>query len=191
MRKLISHMQVTVDGFMAGPKGELDWSGQYHDEAMWRDVWDLLSTVDTVLFGRVTYRLFEDYWPAVPANPSSTKDDLEFSRWIDKTPKIVASTTLEKVEWKNSRLLKGDVGEEVAKLKAQPGRNLLIFGSSTLASTLLKLGLIDELRTNVHPVVLGRGKPYFRDLNDSHGLKLVKARTINAGVVGLHYQALQ
>ena len=101
-------MQVTLDGFVAGPNGELDWSAEYHDEAMWEDVFDLLSNVDAVLFGRVTYQLFEEYWPVVGKDPSATKRDVEFGEWIDETPKLVVSRTLTSVKWKNPTLIRGD-----------------------------------------------------------------------------------
>lgn len=183
-------MQVTLDGFVAGPNGELDWSAEYHDEAMWEDVFDLLSNVDAVLFGRVTYQLFEDYWPVVGKNPSATKRDVEFGEWIDETPKLVVSRTLTSVKWKNTTLIR-DGAAEVAKIKEADGNDILIFGSSTLVSSLMSAGLVDEHRTNVHPVILGDGRRLAPSLNGAHPLQLVDARKINAGVVGLHHRKLQ
>jgi dihydrofolate reductase len=191
MRRLISHLQVTLDGFVAGPNGELEWSGEYHDEAMWEDVFDLLSNVDTVIFGRVTFQLFEDYWPSVRENPSATRRDVEFGEWINEVQKLVVSRTLTSVKWKNSALIRGDAAAEVARLKEDDGNDLLIFGSSTLVSSLMSAGLVDEHRTNIHPVILGDGKRFVPSLTGAHPLQLVDARKINAGVVGLHHRKLQ
>jgi len=186
MRKVILQMLVSLDGIIEGPNGELDWF--IFDEEMWKDVNDLLSTVDTALFGRVAYQAFANYWPSVATNPSSPKSEIDFAHWIENTPKIVFSKTLEKVEWKNSRLVKENIAEEVSKMKQQPGKDLLIFGGAGIAQTFMKLGLIDEYRIRVHPIVLGRGIPLFKDLNDKHKLKLIKTKTFNSGVLSLVYQ---
>src|SRR5688500_13142193 len=108
-RRLISHLQVTLDGYVCGPNGELDFSAEYHDEAMWRDVTALTDTVDTVLFGRVTYELFEAYWPGAASDPKTTKGDVAFSHWIEKTPKVVVSRTLTGVHWNATTILRGDL----------------------------------------------------------------------------------
>jgi len=157
------------------------------DDELWQDVWDLLGTVDTALFGRRTYQDFENYWPAVSRNPSSARKELDFSRWIEKTTKAAASTTLKKLDWENSTLLNDNVAEGVTKMKEQPGTNLLLFGSPGLASHLMRANLIDELRINVHPLTLGTGRPLFKDGTGRHKLRLVQARTFRSGVVGLQY----
>jgi dihydrofolate reductase len=187
MRKVIWLMHTSVDGCVAGPNGELDWAGANMDDELWQDVWDLLGTVDTALFGRRTYQDFENYWPAVGRNSSSAKNELDFSRWIDKTAKTVASTTLKKLEWGNSTLLNDNVAESVSRMKRQPGSNLLMFGSPGLASNLMRANLIDELRIDVHPLTLGMGRHLFSDVPGRRKLKLVQARTFKSGVVGLRY----
>jgi dihydrofolate reductase len=187
MRKVIWLMHTSVDGFVAGPKGELDWAGANMDDELWQDVWDLLGTVDAALFGRRTYQDFENYWPAVAMNPSRAKNELDFSRWIDKTTKIVASTTLRKLDWENSTLLNENVAEGVARMKEQPGNNLLLFGSPGLASHLMRAKLIDELRIDVHPITLGTGRTLFSDATARHKVTLVQAKTFQSGVVGLRY----
>jgi dihydrofolate reductase len=186
MRKVTLQMLVTLDGFIAGPKGELDWF--LMDEEMWKAENDLLRTVDTALFGRVAYQEFANYWPAAGKNPSSPKNEIDFAQWIEKTAKIVFSKTLEQAEWNNSRLVKEKIAEEISKLKQQPGMDLLIFGGAGIAQTFMNLGLLDEYRLRVHPIILGRGIPLFKDLNDRHKLKLIKARTFQSGVVELFYQ---
>lgn len=187
MRKLIWLMHTSVDGFVAGPNGELDWAGANMDDELWQDVWGLLGTVDVALFGRRTYQDFENYWPAVGKNTSSAKNELDFSRWIDKTAKSVASTTLKKLDWGNSTLLNDDVAVGVSKMKGQPGNNVLMFGSPGLASHLMRANLIDELRIDVHPITLGTGRPLFNDLPGRRKLRLIQVRTFKSGVVGLRY----
>ncbi|MCL5995890.1 MAG: dihydrofolate reductase family protein, partial [Chloroflexi bacterium] len=139
-------------------------------------------------YGRVTYQMMESYWPTVLTNPSSTKHEIEHARWIENVPKIVFSKTLEKVEWNNTRLIKENIAEEISKLKQQPGKDLVIFGSPGLAHSFMRLGLIDEYRLTVNPIILGSGKPLFRNVEDKMKLKLLKAQTFNSGVVGLHYE---
>ena len=187
MRKLIWLMHMSLDGLVSGPNGELDWAGSGMDDELWADVMDLISTVDSVLFGRVTYQDFENYWPGVASTPSSGKNELDFSRWIDKTSKTVASKTLRGLNWKNSALLHDDVAEGISKIKGQPGNNLLMFGSPGLASHLVNARLIDELRIDVHPIVLGGGLPLFNQVTERHKLGLVKSRAFRSGIVGLQY----
>jgi len=188
MRKVILFMIVTLDGFIGGPNGELDWMVK-DDEMDKVLITDLLSTVDTILVGRATYQVFENYWPVVATNPSSSKDMIDLAHWIENTPKIVFSKTLEKVEWKNSRLIKENIADEIAKLKQQPGKDMVIFGGVGIVSTFIKLGLVDEYRLRVHPVALGSGKPLFKDIKDRMKLKLLECAKFNSGVVALHYQS--
>src|SRR5688572_24077028 len=177
MRKVVLAMMVTLDGFAVGPKEEMDWLPPFNDEALWKDIheemWSQLRSVDTLLLGRVTYKIWETYWPAAATNPSSTRSDIEFSRYADRTQKVVFSKTLEKVEWKNTRLVKGNIAEEIAKMKRQPGKNLALVGGPGIAQTFMKLGLIDEYQITVHPVILGGGNPLFRDVGERRRLRLV------------------
>lgn len=187
MRKLIWLMHTSLDGFVSGPNGEMDWAGASMDDELWEDVMGLLGTVDAAMFGRVTFQDFENYWPAVARNPASVGNELDFSRWIDQTPKTVASRTLKKLDWKNSTLVNDNVAESVSRMKGQPGRDLLMFGSPGLASHLLKAAVIDELRIHVHPLILGVGRSLLRDVTGRHKLRLMKARPFRSGVVGLRY----
>ncbi len=192
MRKVILSVQVSLDGFTAGPNGELDWLVEHVvSEEGWNSLNDLVSTVDTVLLGRVNYQGFASYWPAMATNPSSTKNDIEFSRWLDTTPKLVFSRTLEQVEWKNARLVKENIAEEIRSLKQQEGQDMVILHSASLAQTFMQLGLIDEYRLSVHPVVLGGGILLFKDIKDRMNLKLVEAKTFRSGVVLLSYQSIK
>lgn len=171
---------------MSGLNGEMDWAATNHDEAMWADVNALIDTVDTVLFGRVTYQLFESYWPHAFDNPPSA-GHLGFAGWIERTQKIAFSRTLTETTWVNSRVVSDDIAGEVTRLKTLPGKNLLMFGSTTAASALVSAGVVDEFHVNVHAVVLGQGKPFLSSLVAPKKLELIENKRINAGVVGLRY----
>src|SRR6266851_4158137 len=152
MRKVISFMHVSLDGFTTGPNGELEWA--IVDEELNPYVDPLFRNVDTALYGRVTYLGMQSYWPTVLTDPEATPRDLEHARWVENVSKIVFSTTLSRAEWKNSRLVKDQIAEEIASLKQQPGRDLMIFGSPRLTHTFIHLGLIDEYRLFLNPIVL-------------------------------------
>lgn len=179
MRKLFWQINVTVDGFMEGPNRELDYTAQIVDEDFDRYCTEMLNSIDAILLGRVTYQLFAGYWP------SATGPDADR---LNELPKVVFSRTLEKAEWNNSRLVRENVAEEVARLKQQPGKDLALFGSADLASTFMQLGLIDEYRIFVTPFILGGGTPMFKNIHDRIALKLLKAATWSSGIVALHYR---
>jgi len=189
MRKVLLSNLVTLDGFFAGPKGELDW--HIVDEEFNQYAIDLLSKVDALLFGRVTYQLMADYWPAAATNPSTPKSDLEIADKMNNLPKIVFSKTLQEVKWINSRLVKDNIAEEISKMKQQPGKDMVIFGSGSIVSTLMQHGLIDEYRIIVNPIVLGNGNPLFKGINDKHNLKLLKTKVLGSGVVILYYEPVK
>lgn len=188
MRKIITTMWVTLDGFIAGPNGEMDWIGEIYDEAMGTYENNLVSEADTLLLGRVTYQSFAGSWPHVPDNPNASEGEKEYARKLNAMRKLVFSRTLESVEWNNSLLLKEVVPEEIEQLKHEPGRDMLIYGSASIIQTLTNHGLIDEYQFLVHPVILGSGKPLFQDIQHQVKLKLVNTRTHPSGVVVLSYQ---
>src|SRR5438067_7124209 len=175
MRKIITTTWVTLDGFIAGPNGEMDWVIVDEEMGTYED--DLVSAADTLLLGRVTYQSFAGSWPYVPDNPNATEGEKEYARKLNAMRKIVFSRTLESVEWNNSRLAKEVVPEEIEQLKHEPGRDMLIYGSASLVRTLTTLGLIDEYQLLVHPVVLGSGKPFFQGVKHQGKLKLVNSKT--------------
>jgi dihydrofolate reductase len=183
MRKVIYSMGVSLDGFIAGPDGEIDWSAP--DEELHRFHNQQARELGAHLFGRGLYEVMR-YWETADQNPSAGEPVLEFARIWQDLPKIVFSTTLETVEG-NARLVRDGVAEEVAKLKEQPGKDLAV-GGAGLASTFARLGLIDEYRLFVSPVVLGGGTPYFPALDDRVDLELVETRTFGSRVVYLRYQ---
>jgi dihydrofolate reductase len=183
MRNLIYSMGVSLDGFIAGPNGEIDWSAP--DEELHRFHNQQTREMGAHLCGR---RLYEEmlYWETADENPSAAEHELEFARIWKNQPKIVFSKTLEQVEG-NARLVRDSVAEEVAKLKEQPGKDLSV-GGAGLASTLVKLDLVDEYRLFVSPVVLGGGTPYLPALEERINLELVETQTFGSRVVYLRYR---
>ena len=180
MRKVIMWNLVTLDGFFDGPKiWELDWHNTVWGEEMEQFSIAQLSTADLLLFGRVTYQGMAEYWPSATG---------EIADIMNNIPKVVFSRTLERADWNNTRLVKAQAEEEVAKLKQQPGKNILIFGSANLCSTLMQAGLIDEYRLCLVPVVLGGGNPLFKPSPVSMRMKLLEAKQLKTGGVVLFYQ---
>jgi dihydrofolate reductase len=184
MRKVIVSVHTTLDGCMSGPIGDLDNLDWLYPrvEELSEDVLDLLKTWDTILMGRVTYEGLAQYWPTATG---------EFADQMNTTPKIVFSKTPMKVEWgkwDNISLIHENVAEEVKKMKQQPGQDMVIFASSKLVQSFTNLGLIDEYKILVHPVILGSGKRLFEDIEDRHNLKLVNTKTYKGEAVLLDYQ---
>jgi dihydrofolate reductase len=174
---------VSLDGFIEGPNRELDW--HIIDEELHTFVNEQQSAIDACLYGRRMYEVMT-YWETADQDPSSPEYALEFARIWKNMPKIVFSKTLERVQG-NARLVRDNIAEEITKLKAQPGKDLEL-GGANIASTFMRLGLIDEYRLFVHPVVLGSGTPMFPALDDKITLRLVETRTFGSGVVYLRYQ---
>ncbi|MDX6707094.1 MAG: hypothetical protein QOD83_1066 [Solirubrobacteraceae bacterium] len=183
MRKVIYSLGVSLDGFIAGPKGEIDWSPP--DEERHRFHNQQTRELGAHLCGRRLYEAMV-YWETADENPSAAEHELEFARIWKDLPKIVFSKTLEKVEG-NARLVRDGVAEEIAKLKQQPGKDVAVAGAG-LASTVIKLGLVDEYRLFVNPVILGGGTPYFPPLEERIDLELVETQTFSSRVVYLRYR---
>ena len=184
MRKVIYSMSVSLDGFTETPDGKIDWV--IVDEELHTFFNAQAREQDAFLYGRRMYELMARYWPTVDANPSNPAYMVEFSRIWKDTPKVVFSKTLKEVAW-NSRLVRDDIAGEVAKLKAQPGKDLGV-GGPTLAASFMRLGLIDEYQLFINPVVLGTGTPFFPELSRRIDLQLVETRTFRSGVVYVRYQ---
>ncbi len=177
MRKVVSGLFISLDGVVESPD---QWQFDHFDEDMMASMASQLAVQGTVLLGRVTYEEWALYWP--------TSTDEPYASFINNTPKYVISTTLNKVEWKNSTLLKGNLAEELAKLKQQPGKNIGVSGSPTLVRSLLHSGLLDELTLMIHPVIAGKGKRLFKDGDVLKRLKLVDSKTTRTGVLIVTYQ---
>ena len=188
MRKLVLFMHLSLDGYAAGPNGELDFMTYDEELALWAD--ELMKTVGSPVYGRTTYQLMESYWPTVLTKPNVPKQALAHAQWVENVPKIVFSRTLNEVTWNNTRLIKGNIAEEVEKLKQQPGKDLVIFGSPGLSADLMNLGLIDEYKFTVHPVIVANGISVFKNNKSKSKLKLIEAATLKSGVVTLHYTTI-
>ena len=177
MRKIVAGLFVSLDGVMESPE---QWHFPYFNDEMGQAVASQMAASDTMLLGRRTYEEFAGYW----ANQGS---EVEFADQINQTPKLVASTTLTSVDWQNSTLIRGDVAQELRRIKREPGKDISITGSATLVRSLLRDGLIDELRLLLHPIVVGSGRRLFEDGGDRVPLKLVESRTFSTGVLYLTY----
>ena len=184
MRKIIASLQVSVDGFIEGPNGELDWA-MAEDAETWVEINEMLNSVDTFILGRVMYPDYEQYWMALLTNPTGTNNEIAYARRADKIPHIVLSTTLDKVAWKATRIVR-DI-EEIRIMKEQQGKNIVAWGGATLVSSLMNMGLIDEVRLMVNPIILGGGKALFKDVKERHSLKLLRTKPLKSGKVSLIY----
>jgi dihydrofolate reductase len=187
MRNLLAFMHVSLDGFVANPRGEMNWITI--DDEIFKDAITLADNADTALFGRVTYQMMESYWPTVLSSESSTELELQHAKWMENTDKIVFSETLDKVEWKNTRLINKNIPQEIIRLKQHPGKKLMIFGSPRLTHSFMQWDLIDEYRININPVILGDGIPLF-SVPARVNLKLIATKNFSSGVVGLHYKTI-
>jgi dihydrofolate reductase len=179
MRKIVAGLFISLDGVFESPD---KWHFPYFNDEMGEAVGSQMAEADTMLLGRVTYQEFASYWP-------HQSDDVPPADYMNNTPKVVVSNTLDSVDdWQNSSLIKGNVVEEITKLKQQPGKNIGVTGSGTLVRSLLENNLLDELQLLVHPIVVGTGKRLFPDGTAQKGLKLANAKTFSTGVLSLTYQ---
>jgi dihydrofolate reductase len=180
MPKLIMWNMVTLDGFFEGPnRGEIAWHDIVWGEELEHLSTEQLKSAGVLLFGRVTYQGMASYWPTAIG---------EVAEFMNNIPKVVFSRTLDRAEWSNTRLVKGNAQDEVAALKKQPGKDLFVFGSADLSSTLIEHGLIDEFRLGLTPVVLGAGTPLFKPGAKVLGMKLLEATPLQSGCVILRYE---
>jgi dihydrofolate reductase len=185
MRRLVVSEFLTLDGVMEDPGGAEDfkyggWSLDYFNEEYLKFKYDELLGSGAMLLGRITYEIFADAWP-------SRSDPNGFADCMNSMPKYVVSTSLKKLDWQNSHLIKANVAAEVRKLKLQEGKDILVAGSGELVRTLMQHNLVDEYRLMIHPIVLGTGKRLFPDVDGMRALKLVEAKTFSSGIVVFIY----
>ena len=178
MRKVVAVELVSVDGVMGSPE---EWAFSYSNEEMEEANASGMAASDALLLGRVTYEGLAAFWPNQPGGTPMVD-------YINSVRKYVVSTTLEEVEWNNSTLIKGNVVEGITRLKRQPGKDITSIGSGVLVRSLLRDGLLDELRLMIHPVVMGSRKRLFEDGGDRKDLELVDSRTFGTGVLYLTYR---
>lgn len=180
-------MHTSLDGFTAGPEGEMDWicvDNEMFDYALIRT-----NEADIALYGRVTYQLMDNYWPTAADKPNATKHDIEHSTWYNSVAKVIASRTMKGNNPANTRIISDNLITEIRKLTKECGKEIIMFGSPTIAHLLMNENLIDDYWLFVNPVILGKGRPLFKDLNHAINLKLVTSKTLPSGVVCLHYKA--
>jgi dihydrofolate reductase len=181
VRKIIASLFISLDGVTEAPD---QWHFPYFNDEMGQAVGSQIEAADTMLLGRRTYEEFASYWP-------HQGSEVELADQMNSTPKLVVSDTLSTLEWQNSTLIKGDVAERLTGIKQQPGKNIGITGSSTLVRSLLRDGVLDELRLLVHPIVVGKGKRLFPNVTDQQALTLVESKTFSTGVLYLTYALAQ
>ena len=185
MRKIVLFMHVTLDGFAAGPNGEMNWINI--DDEIFDYAGHRTDEADTGLYGRVTYEMMDAYWPTAADNPDASKHDIEHSNWYNKVEKVVISTTMQEQGKGKIKIISDSIHERVTELKQQEGKEIVMFGSPGTAHTLMEYNLIDEYWLFVNPVLLGQGISLFKDLKEKIDLKLLESKTFASGVVCLHY----
>jgi dihydrofolate reductase len=184
-RKLILSMQITVDGYVAGPNDEADWLISSDDE--WADLDKDLNSADTFLLGRKMYPLYSEYWQSVLHNPDSNPNELKFAKLADKSQHIVFTKSDFKPDWKNTRVAH-DLPAEVTCLKKENGKNIIAWGGANFASNLIKLDLVDEYRFALNPTILAKGKALFNNLEQRKKLTLIDSKPLKSGLIILRYQ---
>lgn len=184
MRKLKLQMQISLDGYVAGPNGEMDWMSWGWGDDIKAYVKDLHNAVDTIVMGRKLAEGFIPHWAAAIQTPEGND---EFSQKMVNTPKVVFSKTLTKSAWDNTILATGDMVEEIKKLKAAEGGDMVTYGGAGFASALIKAGLVDDYYLFVNPAAIGNGMPIFKLLDSKLSLKLVNAHPFEVGIVALNY----
>lgn len=182
MRNVILAMHMSLDGFVGGPNGELDWV-TFSAEMDNSTLPELMARADTCLIGRSLYQGFASYWPTAPqTNPNLSAGEIEFSRWIQEAQKVVFSTTLEEATWDHSRLVRGDAADEVARLKQQRGKDMIVFGGARLAQEFVRLGLVNIYDLVINPVILGEGLPLFEDAAVRQKLTLLSCKVYESAI---------
>jgi dihydrofolate reductase len=186
MRKLKLQVQMSVDGFIAGPNSEMDWLAFNWDDELKEYVTELTESIDLIVLGRNLAQGFIPHWASVAQNPEH-EEHLAGIKFTE-TPKVVFTQTLVESEWDNTVLATGDLVEEINQLKNQEGPDIIAYGGATFVSNLIKHGLIDEYHLFVNPAAIGSGMPIFQNLDSTQKLTLVKAVPFACGIVVLHYE---
>lgn len=189
MKKIIVSVHSTLDGYVAGANGEMDWIKL--DDKLFDFVAGFTEDADTALYGRVTYEMMDSYWPTAAEQPNASKHDKEHSRWYNSVEKVVLSKTMQGRQKPKTTFIGDNVPFEIEKLKKQPGKHILIFGSPSAIHTLMAHQLIDEYWLFVNPVILGQGIPLFAESKEQTALILETSRQFPCGVIALHYTTVR
>jgi len=185
MRNIVSFMHISLDGFVAGPNGEMDWIKV--DEEIFDHVGRRVSETDTAMYGRVTYEMMEGYWPNAGKEPGASKHDIEHSKWYNEAQKIVLSKTMKGADLPKTKIISDDLSSEINEIKQSNGSEILVFGSPTATHSLIQQNLIDGYWLFVNPVILGQGIPLFVDIKEKIKLKLLGSHQFSNGVTELNY----
>jgi dihydrofolate reductase len=185
MRKIISFMHVSLDGFVAGLNGEMDWIKV--NEEIFDYVGERISLGDTALYGRVTFQMMENYWPKAGEQPDASRHDIEHSMWYHQVHKVVLSKTMTDAGLSNTEIISGNLADRIHGIKQRPGDEILLFGSPSATHSLMQLNLVDGYWLFVNPVILGRGIPLFAGIKDIVKLNLLNTRQFACGVTELNY----
>ena len=185
MRKIISFMHISLDGFVAGLNGEMDWITV--DEEIFDYVGKRISEGDTAVYGRVTYQMMESYWPTAGDNPKASRHDIEHANWYKNVHKVVLSKTMNDAGLTNTKIISDNLSDRINEIKHQPGSEILLFGSPTATQSLIQQNLIDGYWLFVNPIILGRGIPLFVDIKEKIKLKLLDTQQFTCGVTELNY----
>jgi dihydrofolate reductase len=199
MRKLTLSMHMSLDGYIQGPAGEMDWF--FPDEENWKEMFEFLKSIDTILLGAGMYPGYAEYWRRALSDPKAPPNEVKYSRLASKIEHIVFSNSLTKIDpkapddyngdWrKNTRIVKGDVKTEVMKLKqSNSGKDIVLYGGASMASSFIELGLVDQYQIWVNQTILGGGKSPFQKVT-KHPLQLTDSKTYKSGVVFLRYKTI-
>jgi dihydrofolate reductase len=185
MRKIVSFMHISLDGFVAGSNGEMSWIKV--DEEIFDHVGKRISETDTALYGRVTYEMMESYWPNAGKEPGASNHDINHSKWYSKAHKLVLSKTMKGADLPNTTIISDNLSQKINEIKQGAGSEILLFGSPTATHSLIQQNLIDGYWLFVNPIILGQGIPLFTDIKDKIKLKLLATRQFTSGVIELNY----
>jgi|SRR5450631_750510 len=188
MRKLVSFMHISVDGFAARSNGSMDWI-KFGDE-MFEYAHVQTEQSDAALYGRKTFELMDAYWPTAEDKPNASKHDIEHSNWYKAVNKYVVSETMRGKQLEKTKILSGNIIEQVRQLKQGAGREIIMFGSPGLSASLMQENLIDEYWLFINPIILGTGIPLFRENGTEIKLQLIKSVPFSGGVICLHYSKI-
>jgi dihydrofolate reductase len=183
LRKLKLQVQMTVDGYIAGRNGEMDWMTLNWDNELKKYVKEITEPVDCIVLGRKLAQGFIPHWAARPAGEDAWGIDK-----FNNTPKVIFTKTLDKSEWDNTILAKGDLVDEITKLKQQDGKDIIAYGGATFVSALIKQGLIDEFHLFINPTAIGNGMTIFQELDRKQNLTVVKSTSFDCGIIVLNYE---
>lgn len=186
MRKIVLFIHASLDGFAATTESKIDWV--HVDEEIFDYAADRTNQADTALYGRVTYEMMESYWPTAADKPNASKHDKEHSAWYRAVNKVILSKSIQGTELKNTTIISDNIEKHISDLKQKEGKEIIIFGSLSVAHALMQFDLIDDYWLFVNPVLLGKGIPVFDNIQEATKLKLIATHAFSSGVVCLHYE---